>query len=102
MSVISNVPKDTALRIRVASTLVLTGTIRHDGTPVDLTGAAVAGKIGLTTITATITDALGGVFELVIPPAAVPSATETTWYLDLTDSLSRVTPLFRGVASVVA
>jgi hypothetical protein len=101
MATISNVPKDTALRIRVSSTLVLTGVVKQGGTPVDLTGALVAGKIGTTTITATITNAVGGTFELEIPPSAVPAVQETTWYLDLTDSLSRVIPLFRGQASVV-
>jgi len=101
MATISNVPKDTALLIRVSSTLSLTGVVRQAGAPVDLTGATVDGKIGATVITATITDAVNGKFTLEIPPAAVPVVVSTDWYLDLTDSLARVTPLFKGPAEVV-
>lgn len=101
MATISNVPKDTPLRIRALSTLVLTGLVKQGGLPVDLTGATVSGKIGTYVLTATITNATGGAFTLEIPPAAVPVAADTAWYLDLTDALSRVIPLFRGPASVV-
>ena len=101
MSTISNVPKDTSLRIRKASTLVLSGVIRQNKIPLDLTGATIAGKIGTYDLTATVTNAAGGEFELEIPPEAVPAVVETTWYIDLTDTASRVTPLFRGAASVV-
>lgn len=101
MATITNVPKDTALRVRVGSTLVLKGEVQTGGVPVDLTGATLPGKIGTTNLTATVTDALAGKWELEIPPAAVPTVTSTTWYLDMVDTLGRITPLLRGPAEVV-
>lgn len=101
MATISNVPKQTALEIRAASTLTINGLLQRAGAPIDLTGATLTGSIGAAALAGTITDAVAGKFEIKIEPAMIPAATTTAWYLDLVDSLGDVTPLFAGPVNVV-
>jgi hypothetical protein len=96
--IISNIPKQVRIKMRAASTLRVTCTLkRRNGQPVDLTGSTFTGLIlPSTPFSVTLLDGPQGKFQFEITPSDVPGVLETTWQVDQIAPDLSVHPMVAG------